>query len=43
MRRRAVLVVEYDKESGKPLTSEQWERALSDSYFVNKVLLESDD
>lgn len=30
MRRRAVLVVEYGRESGRPLTVAEWERLLAD-------------
>lgn len=40
MRRRAVLVVEYAKESGRPLTVADWERLLAHGLDMQKVSVE---
>lgn len=45
MRRRAVLVVEYGKEDGHPLTVDRWEEMLEHHSDVQQVKVEvkSDD
>ena len=40
MRRRAVLVVEYDRESGRPVLAERWEEMVKHHLDVRKVRVE---